>query len=390
MADRLSTNDTQATATYLGVLAFKNDGSYPVTSINFLEFNSVGTQADQRDFFRFEPHKLYDFRVGASISNEPAMGLSVVVVTAMSGTKSDGDSFLFMETGRDGTREERDLLDAMIELQRDAFGDRIVIDGVRDGSSFNKPFFEVFEPSATDDEIVLQVNAFKQDFRNPTDVGDISYSLSITPKSGPGDGPSDPKDPSEPKVVTGTGGKDKRTGTAGDDIMRLKGGNDVGKGGKGHDTIDGGGGKDKLYGQAGNDILIGGKGNDRLDGGGGKDVLRGGPGKDTLKGGGGADRFEFRSIKETKLKQPDVILDFKRKQGDKVDLAKIDADTGSSGNQPFDFIGKAGFSGASGELRYQTKKGTTYIYGDVNGDAKADFAIRIDGRIDLKQDDFML
>jgi serralysin len=52
----------------------------------------------------------------------------------------------------------------------------------------------------------------------------------------------------------------------------------------------------------------------------------------------------------------------------------IDADTSANpGNDRFDFIGRQGFHGGGGELRFAGG----VLRGDVNGDRRADFEIRI-------------
>ena len=151
----------------------------------------------------------------------------------------------------------------------------------------------------------------------------------------------------------------------------------------------------------GNDILTGSKvanhmegydGNDTFDGRGGKDTLWGGLGKDRLTGGGGKDVFDFNHIAESTKKAAgrDIILDFSRKQKDKIDLDDIDANEKKNGNQDFKFIGDEHFHKKPGELMFDKKGGDTFVYGDVDGDGKADFAIQLDGAINLKAGDFML
>ncbi len=187
----------------------------------------------------------------------------------------------------------------------------------------------------------------------------------------------------------GTSGKDKIKGTKGDDLIAGLGGKDVLKGGNGNDVLDGGAGNDVLKGGNGNDTLIGGPGKDKLDGGKGDDILVGGAGKDVLKGGKGADVFvfQFASDSTVKAKGRDIIKDFSRKQGDKIDVSGIDPFNQSGA---FDYIGKAKFSGEAGELRYVKKGGKTLISGDVDGDGKADFAIALSKAMTMKEADFIL
>ncbi|NIX76625.1 M10 family metallopeptidase C-terminal domain-containing protein [Microvirga terricola] len=147
--------------------------------------------------------------------------------------------------------------------------------------------------------------------------------------------------------------------------------------------------KSALY---GNDKIYGDRGDDLLEGFGGNDTLVGGLGADDLYGGTGADRFVFGSIADSKvsMSRRDVIFDFSKIQRDRIDLSPIDANTKVGGNQVFSFIGTKGFTGKAGQLRYETVGGNTHVYGDVNGDKKADFAITLKGYHALAAGDFFL
>jgi len=147
-----------------------------------------------------------------------------------------------------------------------------------------------------------------------------------------------------------------------------------------------------LTGNAGINRLNGADGNDTLSGNDGNDFLTGGIGADRLSGGAGADDFVFRSLAETTNATDgrDTILDFIHGQGDDIALSAIDANTKSSGNQAFSFIGDDAFSGKAGELRFLQTKGDTIVQGDVNGDGRADFSMCLDATIDLVKGDFIL
>ena len=161
---------------------------------------------------------------------------------------------------------------------------------------------------------------------------------------------------SEP--INGLGGNDLINGLAGDDIIH---------GGAGFDQIKGGLGNDQLFGEGGEDLLNGEDGNDLLVGGLGRDVQIGGTGKDT---------FDFNKTKESRVgAKHDLIKGFSRAQNDKINLQTIDADTTTGGNQAFDFIGGAGFSGTAGELRLSGG----LLLGDTNGNGIADFEIKVTG-----------
>jgi Ca2+-binding RTX toxin-like protein len=129
-----------------------------------------------------------------------------------------------------------------------------------------------------------------------------------------------------------------------------------------------------IVGSPGANVMWGVAGNDTLNGRFGNDTLRGGLGKDILEGGGNRDFFDFDAVKESaRGANRDVILDLIRAEDDRIDLRTIDANTHKSGNQGFHFIGVAAFHGSEGELR--CKSGI--VQGDVNGDRKADFDIKV-------------
>nr|WP_298094789.1 calcium-binding protein [uncultured Shinella sp.] len=147
-----------------------------------------------------------------------------------------------------------------------------------------------------------------------------------------------------------------------------------------------------LRGFSGNDTLDGRAGNDTLYGYDGNDVLRAGVGRDSLSGGSGADSFVFRTIDDSTIAKAgqDNIVDFSHAAGDKIDLSEINAKLVASGSDPFHFIGTTIFSGAEGELRYVKYATETYVYGDVNGDKKVEFALHFEGAISFVVGDFIL
>jgi serralysin len=81
----------------------------------------------------------------------------------------------------------------------------------------------------------------------------------------------------------------------------------------------------------------------------------------------------------------DTIKDFHR-GSDHIDLRSIDANTKVASDQAFTFIGKAGFHGKAGELRFADG----IVSGDVNGDRTADFKIKVVGLFALSKGDFYL
>lgn len=156
--------------------------------------------------------------------------------------------------------------------------------------------------------------------------------------------------------------------------------------------IDGGKGADTLFGLGAADVLIGGGGDDSLAGGSGADRIVGGTGRDSLTGGAGGDRFVFDDgdVPGTTATTADRITDFSRAAGDRIDLSAMDAIASSGANNAFTFIGKSGFGHVAGQLRYGVAGGTAFVYGDTNGDAVADFAIRVENVSALLAADFVL
>lgn len=183
-------------------------------------------------------------------------------------------------------------------------------------------------------------------------------------------------------VLRGNGGADEVNGDDGDDIIF---------GGTGDDTLNGGDGRDTINGEGQNDMLDGGAGIDRLFGGLGDDIIIGGADRDVLFGDAGADTFVFDEAHFAGLaaNSADRITDFKDFQGDLIDLSLVDAITGGN-DDAFAFINEAEFSGTAGELRWEQDGANTMIYMDVDGDAQADFAIRLDGTLNLAEANFIL
>lgn len=179
-------------------------------------------------------------------------------------------------------------------------------------------------------------------------------------------------------------------GNRGDDFLGFKG-RDKLTGNGGSDYLDGGNGRDKVIGGQGKDALFGGVGKDRVDGGRGKDFISGDAGADTLAGGKGADTFLYVDLFHSApgAKDRDTIRDFKPGQ-DVIDLSGIDIDQSTIPYEGFSFIGEARFSGEAGELRIKTNKKNSFVYGDADGDGRADLVIKLKGAVDLGADDFVL
>jgi Ca2+-binding RTX toxin-like protein len=252
------------------------------------------------------------------------------------------------------------------------------------------------------------------------------------------------------ETLAGTALADQITGLDGNDILNGLAGNDILDGGTGNDTMNGGLGDDiyivdsigdkvveltgegtdlikasvsftlgafvenllltgsgaingignamanSLTGNGANNTLTGFGGNDILSGGAGLDSLVGGTGMDTMTGGLGNDKFVFDDgdFSSKTATGADTIVDFT--PGDKIDLSLVDAlSTATHYNQPGDqafvFINHSRFHIQSGrELRYEVVGGNTYVYGSTNGDASADFCIKLMGVHTLSASDFVL
>jgi subtilisin family serine protease len=177
------------------------------------------------------------------------------------------------------------------------------------------------------------------------------------------------------------------TAVEADRILNGTTANDTLNGAGGNDNLNGQAGNDRLVGFAGNDSLFGLAGNDTLDGGAGNDLLLGGAGRDQMTGGAGADMFRFTTLADSAIgSNRDIISDFSRIDGDRIDLAAIDANTRLAGDQAFTFIGSASFGRIAGQLRFVGG----LVQADVNGDGRADMEIAVQGISSLLATDFVL
>jgi len=225
-------------------------------------------------------------------------------------------------------------------------------------------------------------------------------------------------------TLTGDASNNQLRGGDGNDVLSGGAGNDDLRSGLGADTLNGGAGTDTAYyyesnagvqvnlttgqgigghaqgdilidvenlgGSNFSDVLIGDANANALRGYNGDDSLRGGGGRDTLVGDAGADRFIYAAVSDSTGATADRIVDFATNQGDKIDLAAVDANSGVAGDQTFNFIGNSAFSHVAGELRYEISGGNTTIQADVNGDGVADLTIHADGSINFAATDFVL
>ena len=143
--------------------------------------------------------------------------------------------------------------------------------------------------------------------------------------------------------------------------------------------FEGGSQRDVLAGLGGDDVLYSRGGADRLIGDAGADTLAGGLGTDRLAGGYGADRFVFTAAEHSPAGTArDVIVDFGL-GADMLDLSHLAAGR-------LEFIGRNGFGGADGEVRFAHH----VVAVDLDGDTRADLEIRIKGDASLAAADFHL
>lgn len=229
-------------------------------------------------------------------------------------------------------------------------------------------------------------------------------------------------------LLNGASGRDRLFGGAGNDNLLGGDGNDLLIGGSEGDRLDGGAGFDYasyagatasltarldnrslntgdargdsyvsiegLVGGSHADLLVGNAaansingvaGNDSLYGGGGNDTLVGSAGADQLHGGDGRDLFVFHKQEDSMQSGRDRIHDFVAGT-DKLYLRGIDADSTTSGDQSFSFIGRDAFSSKAGELGFADG----VLSGDTDGDGIADFQVEILNISALANTDFYL
>ena len=130
-----------------------------------------------------------------------------------------------------------------------------------------------------------------------------------------------------------------------------------------------------LAGNRASNSIAGGGGTDTLLGDAGNDILNGGLAKDTLLGGVGADTFRFASSADTAVGAArDLIVDWEN--SDRIDVAQIDANTITAGNQDFTFLGlgSADRNVAQGAIKFYHFGGNTFVVGNATPDGVADLA----------------
>lgn len=144
---------------------------------------------------------------------------------------------------------------------------------------------------------------------------------------------------------------------------------------------------DRLVGNSGGNSLNGGLGNDTLEGAAGADTIIGGAGRDVMKGGADADVFVFVAKTDSGFgAQSDRIKDFGG--SDVIDLSAMDANARQAGNQAFIFGGVT--PGANRVWFALNADGDTVIRGDLDGNKRVDFEIKLADSHVLTAADFIL
>lgn len=136
-----------------------------------------------------------------------------------------------------------------------------------------------------------------------------------------------------------------------------------------------------IDGRAGDDLLYGGDLGDTLVGGGTgfnqEDYFSGGGGGDTIIGGGRYDQFAYAGLSDSTPDAPDRISGFQ--DTNYVRLDAIDADTTKNGDQAFTLTHQLSHHAGTLAVFYDAGTNLTSFAGDVDGDAKADFLILVEG-----------
>jgi len=204
--------------------------------------------------------------------------------------------------------------------------------------------------------------------------------------------------------MNGSTGNNMLFAGRGDDAVSGMAGNDTLDGGSGNDKLWGGSGNDTLSGGTGNDLLVGGFGADRMEGGNGNDVLlsRSDAGEmvaaqdgktiifgaesaaftaknDTLIGGAGGDTFRFEMNVNAK---EEIVAKHVNADGT-IDWVGVTGENNNVHDHWVDGIGNdviRDFNRAQGdkiEISGHTAEVKSIDHKDVNGDGRLDSVITV-------------
>ena len=111
-----------------------------------------------------------------------------------------------------------------------------------------------------------------------------------------------------------------------------------------------------------------------------------------MTGGAGRDRFALADLSETGLGAGrDVITDFLKSQGDRIDLSGLDADPGMAGRQAYSFIGTVPFTvNGPGAINFSFVGTTTIVRINSDADTAAEAELQLTGKINFVAADFFL
>jgi hypothetical protein len=202
-------------------------------------------------------------------------------------------------------------------------------------------------------------------------------------------GPADVLTLTSVEHARGDTGNDSLTGSNAANLLDGQAGNDSILGLNGNDTLLGGNGNDTIDGGGHNDVIDGGANNDSLFGGSGNDTLYGGLGRDTMDGGAGFDVFAFRTVTESAVLAPDLIVNFDTLR-DVIDLEEIYGDPNAPVDVPFTFLGTGAFTGEGPEVNYTTAAGNTLVQIRLADSTSNDAVIVLQGLFTLTADHFVL
>ncbi len=184
--------------------------------------------------------------------------------------------------------------------------------------------------------------------------------------------------------LNGTTGNNTLFGGAKEDTLAGMAGNDTLNGGSGADKVWGGSGNDNLSGGTGNDLLVGGFGADRVDGGAGNDVLlsRSDAGEMVAAQDGTTQIFATETAAfEGMVNAKDEIVAKHVNADGTIDWVGVTGENNATHDHWVDGFGNdviRDFNRAQGdkiEISAHTAEVKSIEYKDSNGDGKNDYSV---------------